>query len=271
MSMMGGSAQVPGRANPRLQLRQPASIAVYDSYDDAQHAVDYLADHHFPVQFLSIVGTELKSIERITGGLSWGRVLTGAAMNGFVWGAMAAVLFYFFVPNVSVALVFLGTVVVFVLANVLTSGISYALSHGRRDFTSSSQIIATRYEVIGENEVAGQARRLLSGGRSVPTFRPPEPAETVGQQGSGPRPAPGWGAQPARPQDEPLDFPPPAVPAPVSSGPAGAEGTQGSPGAGLPGTGLPEAGEAGGAGPADGTGPGSSGTFDPTDRGPSAG
>ncbi|WP_316669841.1 general stress protein, partial [uncultured Propionibacterium sp.] len=165
MSMMGGTASVPGRGNARLQLRSPSSIAVYDSYEDAQHAVDYLADRSFPVQFLSIVGTDLKSVERITGGLSWSRVLAGAAMNGLVWGIMAALLFYFFVPNVSVALVFLGAIVVFVLANMFTSAISYAMTGGRRDFTSSSQIVATRYEVLGENEVAGQARQLLAGGR----------------------------------------------------------------------------------------------------------
>ena len=161
MSMMGGTASVPGRGNSRLRLRSPASIAVYDTYEDAQHAVDYLADRNFPVQFLSIVGTELKSIERITGGLSWGRVLASAAMNGLVWGAMAALLFYFFVPNVSIALVFLGAIVVFVLANVLTSGISYAMTAGRRDFTSISQVVASRYSIIAARE-AREATQALA-------------------------------------------------------------------------------------------------------------
>ena len=35
---------------------------------DAQKAVDYLADHQFPVQMVSIVGNELKMVERGSSG-----------------------------------------------------------------------------------------------------------------------------------------------------------------------------------------------------------
>lgn len=71
MSMFNSSAPAgQGVPNSRFTLQRPVSIAVYNSYQDAQHAVDYLADQRFPVQNLSIVGTDLKSFERITGGLT---------------------------------------------------------------------------------------------------------------------------------------------------------------------------------------------------------
>lgn len=252
MSMMGGTASVPGRGNSRLRLRSPASIAVYDTYEDAQHAVDYLADRNFPVQFLSIVGTDLKSIERITGGLSWGRVLASAAMNGLVWGSMAALLFYFFVPNVSIALVLLGAIVVFVLANVLTSGISYAMTAGRRDFTSSSQIVATRYEVIGENEVAGQARQLLTGGR---------PARTVHGSPVVSRPGAGWQDAPQGSEPSPDWVPPRTPPAAPADRPAPTGGSApAAPGQSAPGGAGPDQARGG----RSETGPG---FFDPADRG----
>ena len=68
------------QANPRglrtgLTLDYPMSLGVYDSYDDAQKAVDYLSDHEFPVQDLLIVGTDLKQLERVTGRLTRGRVI----------------------------------------------------------------------------------------------------------------------------------------------------------------------------------------------------
>ena len=37
----------------------------------------------------------------------------------------------------------------------------YALTRGQRDFTSVSQVVATRYEVLTEHKYAQQARDLL--------------------------------------------------------------------------------------------------------------
>ena len=41
------------------------SLGVFEKYDDAQRAVDFLSDQQFPVQNCMIVGTELKQIERV--------------------------------------------------------------------------------------------------------------------------------------------------------------------------------------------------------------
>ena len=62
-----------------LSLEYPMSLGVYDSYDDAQRAVDYLSDHEFPVQDVLIVGTDLKQLERVTE--------QEAALNAAILGA----------------------------------------------------------------------------------------------------------------------------------------------------------------------------------------
>ena len=49
-----------------FELQFPQSVGIYSSYADAQKAVDYLADEKFEVQNLAIVGTDLKSVERVT-------------------------------------------------------------------------------------------------------------------------------------------------------------------------------------------------------------
>ena len=67
-----------------MQLEYPQSLAVYDTYADAQRAVDYLADQEFPVENCLIVGTDLKQLERITGRLTWSKVALGGAASG-VW------------------------------------------------------------------------------------------------------------------------------------------------------------------------------------------
>ena len=38
----------------------------------------------------------------------------------------------------------------------------YAATRGRRDFTSVSQVVATRYEVLVEHKFAEQARQVLA-------------------------------------------------------------------------------------------------------------
>ena len=37
----------------------------------------------------------------------------------------------------------------------------YALTQGKRDFTSVTQTVATKYEVLCEHKVAAQAREML--------------------------------------------------------------------------------------------------------------
>jgi hypothetical protein len=67
---MNISRNIPGAG---VRLEYPMSLGVCYGYPQAQHVVDYLADHDFPVQNVEIVGTELRSIERITGQLTRGR------------------------------------------------------------------------------------------------------------------------------------------------------------------------------------------------------
>ena len=38
---------------------------------------------------------------------------------------------------------------------------AYAMSRGKRDFTSVTQTVATKYEVLCEHKVAAQAREML--------------------------------------------------------------------------------------------------------------
>jgi hypothetical protein len=49
-------------------------IASYDTYAEAEAAVDHLADQQFPVERIAIVGRDVSLIEQVTGG----RVLLNA-------------------------------------------------------------------------------------------------------------------------------------------------------------------------------------------------
>jgi len=154
-----------------LKLNDPRSVAVYDTYEDASKAVDYLVDHQFPVERLAIVGTDLKSVERVTGRLSWGKVLVSGGIGGVMWGLALAVLLWLFVPGHSIVNYVLWGVLFGVVYGMLASAVQYAMTRGQRDFSSQTAVIATHYEVMGESDVFQKARALL--GENPLAWRPP--------------------------------------------------------------------------------------------------
>jgi len=230
--------------NPRLQdlfeLKRPAFVAIYDTYADAQRAVDYLADAHFPVQNLAIVGTDLRSVERVTGELSWGRVLLSGATNGLTWGLMLGAFFYL-LDQATLSSALLTGVAIGIIAGLISSAISYALSRGQKDFASMTQVIATHYEILGEADVAPQARNLLSGGRAVPVRDPQAVGQATAVGPDAPSnpvpPSEGWAAPiatdqrleptlteaPAATVARPDETTPPPAEEPTAQGPEGDE------------------------------------------------
>lgn len=74
-------------------------IGSYETYAQAQRAVDYLADNEFPVADVTIVGVEPMLVERVAGRLTWGRVLTRAALSGAWLGLFVGLLLSMFSPG----------------------------------------------------------------------------------------------------------------------------------------------------------------------------
>ena len=144
-----------------LTLEFPQSLGVYDKYEQAQKSVDFLSDHQFPVENCMIVGTELKQVERVTGRLTTGRVALGGLLSGVWMGLFIGLIFSFFGTGSAVAVI-LSTVVIGALFGIVWALAGYAATRGRRDFSSVSRIVATRYEVLVEHKLAAQGRELLA-------------------------------------------------------------------------------------------------------------
>lgn len=195
---------------PRVPtLPQGETVASYATYLEAQKAVDHLAEHQFPVQQVTIVGSDLKMVERVLRRLSYPSAAIGGFASGAWFGLFVGLILTLFSSS---ALDLMIPAVLFGGAfGLLFSIITYSLTRGRRDFTSSSQIVATSYAVLCASEHAGQARQLLAevGGvvsgwpGSVPTPPPVAPAPPLGQPPSTP-------TYPAPPSPPNHPTPPPA-------------------------------------------------------------
>lgn len=145
-----------------LSLQYPMSLGVHDSYEEAQKAVDYLSDNEFPVQDVLIVGTDLKQLERVTGRLTRGRVIGAGALSGMWLGLFVGTIFALFDPSGFNILSVLGTVAFGALFGAVWAMAGYRLTRGQRDFTSVSQVVAAKYEVLCEHKHVQRGRELLA-------------------------------------------------------------------------------------------------------------
>jgi hypothetical protein len=152
---------IPGLA---FNLEYPMSLAVYDGYPQAQSVVDYLADHEFPVQNVVIVGTELKSVERITGRLTHGKVALAGTISGLWIGLFVGIAFDLFSTKNQLGFL-ITTPILGALFGLIWSQLGFraATRGGTRDFASVSQVVATKYEVLVEHRFVDQARQLVAG------------------------------------------------------------------------------------------------------------
>jgi hypothetical protein len=157
-----------GFPGPSLSLQYPMSIGVYDQYEQAQRVVDHLSDNEFPVENVAIVGTELKSIERVTGRLTRGRLAAAGAASGFWIGLFVGIAFALFSRTGELGFLIttplLGAVFGLIWSQL---GFTAATRGGNRDFTSVTQVVATKYEVLVEHRFAERARELLATLRPV--------------------------------------------------------------------------------------------------------
>jgi hypothetical protein len=147
----------------KLDLEYPHSLGVFDRYEQAQQVVDFLSDHVFAVQNLAIVGTELRTVERIAGRLTRGKVAAASAASGVWMGLFIGAAFALFGDGnplgFIITLVVLGAVFGAVWSQI---GYSALTRGGTRDFSSVSQVVATKYEVLVEHKLAEAARTLLA-------------------------------------------------------------------------------------------------------------
>jgi hypothetical protein len=138
-------------------------VGSYDSYEQAQAAVDFLSDEKFAVENVTIVGTDLRMVEKVTGRLTTGRAIAAGAAAGAWWGLFVGLLLGIFSADGSV---WIGTVLTGLLVGLVFGSLfgwmGYAATRGRRDFTSSSRIMASRYDVLCNPAHAEDARALLA-------------------------------------------------------------------------------------------------------------
>jgi len=139
-------------------------VASYETYAEAERAVDLLADRGFPVQKVTIVGRGLSLVERVVGRLGYPQAALSGAITGGALGALAGWivgLFDVVDPIVTSARLALVGLVIGAVIGLIIAVTQLALTRGRRNFASLAGFEAERYEVLVQEDAAEEARRIL--------------------------------------------------------------------------------------------------------------
>jgi len=139
------------------------ALGSYAQYEQAQAAVDHLSDAGFPVESLTIMGADLRLVEQVTGRLTSGRAAAaGAASLG--WLGLLFGLFVGIFAESGTALLPLAVYgLLFGAAFGAVMGlVAHRATGGKRDFSSTRGLAASRYELLVEQSRAEEAERLLA-------------------------------------------------------------------------------------------------------------
>jgi len=137
------------------------TVASYPTYEEAQAAVDRLSDDQFPVQFLDIVGSDLRLVERVTGRLTKAKATSAGAVSGAWFGLLIGILVGLFTKGPAWPGLIAGGVLIGATWGAVFGFVGHAATGGRRDFSSTKTLMATRYDIIARGGHAEQAREML--------------------------------------------------------------------------------------------------------------
>ena len=151
-----------GRSSDAPSIPRGDVLGTYDTYVEAQSVVDRLSKADFDVKKLSIVGNDLKTVEQVTGKLTWSRASLAGAATGAWLGLFLGLLLTLLTPPTPQTLGFVGAALLIGAGFGMIFGIvSYAITRRRRDFTSTHKVLASNYQIIIDPLLTAKAQQTL--------------------------------------------------------------------------------------------------------------
>ncbi|MFY0409227.1 general stress protein [Solicola sp. PLA-1-18] len=138
------------------------TVASFDTYAEAERAVDHLADSGFAVEGVTVVGRGVKTVEFVTGRMGKGRAALSGAASGAWLGLFFGLLLGLFAPGVVWLSVLLTSLVIGAFWGAALGFVAQWATRGRRDFSSARTLAASRYDVNAPADRAAEASDLLA-------------------------------------------------------------------------------------------------------------
>ncbi|MFM1983644.1 MAG: hypothetical protein RL723_79 [Actinomycetota bacterium] len=156
------------KRTPRNQppaMPQGEVIANFKQYPEALEFVDNLIKNNFPAGAVAIVGSDLRTVERVRGKITYARMAMGGAVTGS-WMGLAFGLIFGGEANPVDANQFtfsesiFSSVVIGAGLGMLFNVTRYSLARNKKSFVSQSSVVASKYQVQVPAALAEQARAV---------------------------------------------------------------------------------------------------------------
>jgi hypothetical protein len=139
-------------------------VGKFTEYAEAVAFVETLINHGFPAGAVAIVGKDLRTVERVRGKMTYGRVALSGAMTGS-WLGLIVGLFLGGSTDASaspgVGSTF-SSVLIGAGIGMLINLLRFSLARNKRGFVSQSAVIASKYEVQVPANLADQADKAIA-------------------------------------------------------------------------------------------------------------
>jgi hypothetical protein len=164
-----GTTGAPQPADEQVGIARRV-VASYPDLRSAEQGVDRLSEADFPVEEVTVVGSGLTLVEKVTGRVSAAEVAARSAAAGAAVGALLGWLLGLLDlmdPLVTALWLAVNGAVLGAVVGVAVGLLGYGLTRGRRRFTSVGGLRAERYDLTVDTADADRAVRLLRGDRPV--------------------------------------------------------------------------------------------------------
>ena len=138
-------------------------VGKFTEYTEAVGFVETLINHGFPAGSIAIVGKDLRSVERVRGKMTYGRI----ALSGAITGSWLGLIFGFLfgastTPDATPATSStFSSVLIGAGLGMLFNLLRFAVARNKRGFVSQSAVIASKYEVQVPAALASQAEKAI--------------------------------------------------------------------------------------------------------------
>jgi len=149
-----------------MSLPRGETLATFDAYASAQKLINSLVSDGVPFRSLSIVGTDVNLVERVTGKIGYGRAALSSAMSGSWLGVLAGLVFVIVSPADVITPIVAGGIIGAGIGMVVGMVLFTLAGSNRRSYRSMQQIVAKSYRVVVEPEAHQQALAAMKAGQA---------------------------------------------------------------------------------------------------------
>lgn len=148
--------------NTPSALPEGEVVGQFKNYREAVKTVEQLVENGFPAPLISIIGSDLKTVETLKGKLGYGRVALSGAVTGSWVGLFFGLLFGATSTTEQVIITNLSSgIVIGAGVGMLLNVIRFSLAKNKRTFISAQAVVAKKYDVIVPTGQLTEAKKAM--------------------------------------------------------------------------------------------------------------